>query len=179
MPIRSAVTAVCLLACALAQAAPPPYAPVKERICRDCPLPKPGFQLPRHAVVVGWWGFFDRGTDFQVLDLDTGTLVQAFVPSPTVPSRPKPRGKRSTTILPKSALPQLVELANRIWAEPQPIRSRSATDISWNLWVIDGNLVRHEAGAGLPAGLAAEWMRRINQLLGVSDPDLEEGNRDK
>jgi hypothetical protein len=192
MPIRFAAfsaLAAYSLACATAQAAAPShgcaraavhaeaetpaYAPVKERVCGDCPMPKPGFQLPRHAVVLASWGFFRDGTDFQVLDLDTGTLVQVFVPSPSVPSRRKPKGKCTTVTLPKSALPPLLDLANRIWAEPQPIRSRHVTDTSWNLWLIDGKDIRHETGSGLPDGLAAEWVRSINKLLGVDDSSLE------
>jgi hypothetical protein len=202
MPIRSAAIfalAACCLACAAAQAAAPAhgrahaavradpeapahtpaYAPLKERICADCPMPNPGFQLPRHAVVAGSWGFSKDGTDFEVLDLDTGTVVHAFVPSPAVPSRRKPRGKRTTVTLPKSALPELVGLANRIWAEPQPIRSRHVSDAAWNLWLIDDKDVRHEAGAGLPDGLAAEWTRRMNKLLGVDDSNLEDNPQGK
>lgn len=186
--------ALCL-ACAMAQAAAPShgrarasmqataeapaYAPVKERVCNDCPMPKPGFPLPRRAVVFGSWGFLDGGTDFQVLDLDTGALVFAFVPSPTVPSRQKPKGKRTTVTLPKSAVPDLVDLANRIWAEPQPIRSRRGADTSWNLWLIDDKEVRHEGGVGLPDGLAAEWLRRTRKLLGVDDAGQDESPQGK
>jgi hypothetical protein len=202
MPIRFAAysaLAACCLACTAAQAAAPShgraraavradaqvpayapaYAPVKERICGDCPMPNPGFQLPRHAVVVGSWGFLDGGTDFQVLDLDTGTVVHAFVPSPAVPSRRKPRGKRSAVTLPRSALPELVGLANRIWAEQQPIRSRHVSDTAWNLWLIDDKDIRHEAGSGLPDGLAAEWVHRMNKLLGVDDSNREDNPQGK
>jgi hypothetical protein len=177
MPIRFVVAVASLLACALVQAAPasaPAYAPVKQRVCAECALPKVGFPLPRHAVVVGSWGFFEQGTDFQVFDLDTGKLVRAFVPSPSVPGRRKPRRRCKSTMLPKAALPQLVEVANRIWAAPQPIGSRGAFDTRWNLWLIDGRDVRLEGDVGLPAGLAAEWMRRVNKLLGVEDPALVE-----
>ena len=187
MSIRLAAFAACLLACAPVKAAGPTpapasaqvpaYAPVKERVCSDCPMPRPGIALPRHAVVVGSWGFFNQGTDFQVLDLDTGTLVHAFVPAPAVPGRQQPKGKRSTVTLPRSALPTLVALANRIWASPQPIPSRSATDIAWNLWLIDGTAVRHETGAGLPEGLAAEWMHRIDKLLGAEHSSLHQSPR--
>ncbi|WP_156328212.1 MULTISPECIES: hypothetical protein [unclassified Massilia] len=191
MPIRFAAFAACLLACAPVEAAAPPqapasaqvpaevpaYAPLKERVCSDCPMPRPGIALPRHAVVVGTWGFFNQGTDFQVLDLDTGTLVHAFVPAPAVPGRQQPKGKRSTVTLPRSALPPLVALANRIWAYPQPIPSRSATDIAWNLWLIDGRQVRHETGAGLPAGLAAEWMHCVDKLLGAEHSSLHQSPR--
>jgi hypothetical protein len=198
MPIRSAAfstfAALCV-ACTAAQAAAPShgraraslqapaeapaYAPVKERVCNDCPMPKPGFQLPRHAVVFGSWAFLEGGTDFQVLDLDTGALVFAFVPSPTVPSRRKPKGKRTTLTLPKSAVPELVNLANRIWAEPQPIRSRRGTDTSWNLWLIDDREIRHEGGVGLPDGLAAEWVHQMHKLLGVDDAAQNESPRGK
>jgi hypothetical protein len=173
MPIRFAAIAVFLLAAATAGAATPTYAPVKERICGDCPMPKPGIKLPRHAVVAGSWGFFSQGSNFEVLDLDSGKLVRAFVPTPAVPKHRALRATRETIKLPSAALPELVELANRIWADPQRIRSRDATDISWDLWLIDGQQVRHEAGFGLPTGLAAEWMRRINKLQGLDSPSLE------
>jgi hypothetical protein len=198
MPIRftalATVAAFCLAGIAAQAAAPshgrgrasmqataeaPAYAPVKERTCSDCPMPKPGFPLPRHAVVFGSWGFLEGGTDFQVLDLDTGALVLAFVPSPTVPSRRKPKGKRAMLTLPKSAMPDLVELANRIWAEPQPIRSRRGTDTSWNLWLIDDKALRHEGGVGLPDGLASEWLRRTRKLLGVDEAGQDENPRGK
>lgn len=157
----------------------PAYAPVKERICGDCPMPKPGFALPHHAVVVSSWGFFSHGSDFQVVDLDSGKLVRAFVPSPSVPTGRAPKATRSAVKLPPSALPQLLDLANRIWAEPQPLRSRDATDTAWGLWLIDGKQIRHETGAGLPTGLAAEWMRQLNRLQGVSDSSLQEPVRGK
>jgi hypothetical protein len=192
MPIRSAVFALLCLGWVSVQAAhriqpatePPAYAPVKERVCTDCPRPRPGIELPRHAVVLGSWGFFSYGNNYQVVDLDRGTLVKAFVPSPGVPNAnlPKhgaPKTRRHTLTLPKSELPQLVELANRIWAEPQAIRTRDATDVSWDLWLIDGQQIRHESGAGLPGGLAAEWLRRINKLAGEREPGFAENGRDK
>jgi hypothetical protein len=157
----------------------PVYAPVKARICADCPMPKPGFALPRHAVVLGSWGFTSYGSDFQVLDLDSGKLVRAFVPAAQVPTRRAPKPSRSAVKLPASSLPQLRELANRIWAEPQPIRSRDATDTAWDLWLIDGAQIRHETGAGLPDGLAAEWMRRLNRLQGAGYSPPAESVRGK
>ena len=189
MPIRSAVFALLCLDWACVQAAqptaePPAYAPVKERVCTDCAKPKAGVELPRHAVVVGTWGFFSNGSHYQVVDLDRGTLVKTFVPSPSVPlpNAPKHRARKSrslTVTLPKSELPQLVELANRIWAKSHPIRTRNAADVSWDLWLIDDQQVRHESGAGLPDGLAAEWLRRINKLAGGHDLTPEEAGRDK
>jgi hypothetical protein len=161
----------------------PQYAPVKERICTDCPMPKPGVELPRHGVVLGSWGFFSYGSHYHVVDLDRGMLVNTFVPSPGVPGAPRPkRGvpkARQAVALPKSELPQLVELANRIWAKPHAIRTRDATDVSWDMWLIDGQQIRHESGAGLPDGLAAEWLRRINKLSGVQDASPGEIGRDK
>jgi hypothetical protein len=191
MPIRSAAFALLCLGWASVQASQPAqtpepsaYAPVKERVCTDCPKPKPGIELPRHAVVLGTWGFFSNGNHYQVVDLDRGTLVKTFVPSPSVPipNAPKQRARKArshTVTLPKSELPQLVALANRIWAKSHPIRTRNATDVSWDLWLIDGRQIRHESGAGLPDGLAAEWLRRINKLAGVDDPAVEETGRDK
>jgi len=195
MPIRSAVFALLCLGWSPVQAAqpaqsaqpttePPAYAPVKERVCTDCAKPKAGVELPRHAVVVGTWGFFSNGSHYQVVDLDRGTLVKTFVPSPSVPlpNAPKHRARKSrslTVTLPKSELPQLVELANRIWAKSHPIRTRNAADVSWDLWLIDDQQVRHESGAGLPDGLAAEWLRRINKLAGGHDLTPEEAGRDK
>ena len=189
MPIRSAVFALLCLGWSPVQAAqpttePPAYAPVKERVCTDCAKPRAGVELPRHAVVVGTWGFFSNGSHYQVVDLDRGTLVKTFVPSPSVPmpNAPKHRARKArspTVTLPKSELPQLVELANRIWAKSHPIRTRNAADVSWDLWLIDGQQVRHESGAGLPDGLAAEWLRRINKLAGGHDLTPEEAGRDK
>jgi hypothetical protein len=192
MPIRSTVFALLCLGWASVQAAqparpatePPAYAPVKERVCTDCAKPKPGIELPRHAVVLGTWGFFSNGSHYQVVDLDRGTLVKTFVPSPSVPmpNAPKHRVQKArphTVTLPKSELRQLVELANRIWAKSHPIRTRAATDVSWDLWLIDGQQIRHESGAGLPDGLAAEWLRRINKLAGAHDPAFAETGRDK
>jgi hypothetical protein len=168
MRLRSTVFTLMSLAAAAAQASDPAvtpaYAPVKARVCGDCPMPKPGFTLPRRAVVISSWGFLSFGSDFQVVDLDSGKLVRAFVPSPSVPTARAPRPTRSATKLPPSALPQLLDLANRIWAEPEPLRSRDATDTAWDLWLIDGKQIRHERGAGLPTGLAAEWMRQLNRL---------------
>jgi hypothetical protein len=147
-------------------------------------MPRPGIELPRHAVVLGTWGFFSNGSRYQVVDLDRGTLVKTFVPSPSVPTpnAPKHRARHArphTVILPKSELPQLVELANRIWAKSYPIRTRNAADVSWDLWLIDGQQVRHESGAGLPDGLAAEWLRRINKLADGRDPAIADAERDK
>jgi len=124
--------------------------------------------------VLGGWGFFNYGSDFQVLDLDSGKLVHAFVPAPQVPTRRAPKPTRSEVKLPSGAIPQLLELANRIWAEPRPIPSRDATDTAWDLWLIDGKQIRHEAGAGLPTGLAAEWMRLVNKLQGTHDSSFQE-----
>jgi len=178
MHLRSTAFILFCLAGA-AHASSPAYAPVKARVCGDCPMPKPGFALPRHAVVLGSWGFFSYGSEFQVLDLDSGKLVHAFVPSPQVPTRRAPRATRSETRLPSAAMPQLLALANRIWAEPQPIRSRDATDTAWDLWLIDGEQIRHETGAGLPSGLAAEWMHTINKLQRANDSLPAEAIRGK
>jgi hypothetical protein len=177
MPIRSAAVVLLCLGWPAAQAgqsAQPPahlpaYAPVKQRVCTDCAKPRTGVELPRHAVVLGSWGFFSYGNHYQVVDLDRGILVKTFVPSPGVPGAkaPKshpPRARRQTLALPKSELPQLVELANRIWAKPHAIRTRAAEDVSWDMWLIDEQQIRHESGAGLPDGLAAEWLRRIDKL---------------
>ena len=178
MRLRSTAIFLSILAGA-AQASGPAYAPVKERICGDCAMPKPGFPLPRHAVVLAGWGFFNYGSDFQVLDLDTGKLVHAFVPAPQVPTRRAPKPTRSEIRLPPAAMPQLLDLANRIWAEPRPIPSRDATDTAWDLWLIDGKQIRHETGAGLPTGLAAEWMHLINKLQGSDDSSFQEPIRGK
>jgi hypothetical protein len=196
MPIRFAAFLSLCLGWASAQAGPPAhssarasahvpaYAPVKERVCTDCPLPKPGVELPRHGIVLGSWGFFSYGSHYQVVDLDHGTLVKTFVPSPGVPGasppkRSEPKARRQVLNLPKSELPQLVELANRIWARPHALHTRDATDVSWDMWLIDGQQIRHESGAGLPDGLAAEWLRRINKITGVDDPAFEEIARRK
>jgi len=178
MRLRSTALVLFCLAAA-AQASNPVYAPVKERLCGDCAMPNPGFALPRHAVVLGSWGFFNYGSDFQVLDLDSGKLVRAFVPAPQVPTRRAAKPTHSEIKLPASAMPQLLELANRIWAQPQPIPSRDATDTAWDLWLIDGKQIRHETGAGLPTGLAAEWMHLINKLQGSDDSSFRETIRGK
>jgi len=162
----------------------PNYAPVKQRVCSDCAWPRPGVDLPRHGVVLGSWGFFSYGSHYHVVDLDRGTLANTFVPSPGVPGAqpPKssaPNARRQSLALPKSELPQLVELANRIWAKPDPLRTRDASDVSWDMWLIDGQQIRHESGAGLPDGLAAEWLRRINKLSGGRDASPAEAGRDK
>lgn len=189
MPIRCIAAALLCLGWASVQAAHPVqsvhpparlqnYAPVKERVCNDCAWPKPGIELPHHAVVLGSWGFFSYGNHYQVVDLDRGILVKTFVPSPGVPGAdvPKslpPRERRQILTLPKSELPQLVELANRIWAKPHAIRTRAASDVSWDMWLIDEQQIRHESGAGLPDGLAAEWLRRLDKLSGVRAPALD------
>jgi hypothetical protein len=187
MPIRSAAFILLCLGWASVEAGQPvrpaaqvpAYAPVKERVCTDCPRPKPGIELPRHAVVLGSWGFFSYGSHYQIVDLDRGMLVKTFVPSPSVPNARAPKERRQTLALPKSELPQLVELANRIWAKPHAIRTRAASDVSWDMWLIDGQQIRHESGAGLPDGLAAEWQRRIDKLAGVHDSPLDDVGRDK
>jgi hypothetical protein len=173
----TALVLICLAGAA--QASGPAYAPVKERVCGDCAMPKPGFPLPQHAVVLGGWGFFNYGSDFQVLDLDSGKLVHVFLPSPQVPTRRAPKPNRSELRLPSSVMPQLLQLANRIWAEPQPIPSRDATDTAWDLWLIDGKQIRHETGAGLPTGLVAEWMHLINKLQASDDSSFRASVRGK
>ncbi len=177
MRLHATIFVLLCLAGAAARASMPAYAPVKQRVCGDCAMPRPGFTLPRHAVVASSWGFFSYGSDFQVLDLDSGKLVRTFVPSPSVPTQRAPKPGRSALKLPPSAMPQLMDLANRLWAEPEPIRSRDATDVAWDLWLIDGKQIRHESGAGLPTGLAAEWIQLINKLQGIKDSSIEEAIR--
>ena len=168
MPIRLAAASACL-AISAAQAGPA-YAPVKERVCSDCTMPRTGFALPRHAVVAASWGFASQGSYFEVLDLDSGKLVHAFVPMPAVPGRPTQKASRRDVQVPVSALPPLTALANRLWADPHAIHSDGATDCGWNLWLIDGQDVRHEAGPGTPTALAAEWLRRVGKYRGARTP---------
>ncbi|WP_186289046.1 hypothetical protein [Burkholderia gladioli] len=45
------------------------------------------------------------------------------------------------------------------------MRSKSATDVTWSLYLLDGEAVRHEFGIGLPGDEAAKLAGRIDTVV--------------
>ncbi|QNA89692.1 hypothetical protein G4G28_16635 [Massilia sp. Dwa41.01b] len=61
----------------------------------------------------------------------------------------------------------LSQLTARIWASSNPLPTQMATDVVWDLWLLDGGDVRREFGPGRPAGMAQDLARTMQEVVGL------------
>lgn len=60
----------------------------------------------------------------------------------------------------------VTQLANRIWASSEALPTQMATDVVWDLWLLDAGDVRRDFGPGVPDGLAKEVEQVMERLVG-------------
>jgi hypothetical protein len=148
-----------------AQAAVPAYAPTKLRLCQPCVMPMLPIAMPRQGIVLAYGSILSEGSTWYLVDLekaearrvlarfDRGTKEQNVV-------------KVVTRALLPAELSELTQLANRIWASKDALPTQWATDVVWDLWVLDAGDARRDFGPGRPAGLAKEVADRMDALVG-------------
>lgn len=52
----------------------------------------------------------------------------------------------------------------RVWPVPDRLPGSMATDIFWDLWLVDGDQRRHETGAGMASGAAEPLVGLLRRL---------------
>jgi hypothetical protein len=157
-----------LFSMAPSQAATSAYAPAKARLSDACVMPVLPVTLPRQGLVLELGsGIAGRSTCY-LLDLQTteATRISVRFDRLTHEQRIVERVSRS---LPPDELATLTQLLNRIWASPEALPVLEATDVSWNIWLFDGDDVRREGGRGRTGGLAKDVE---NYMMGLYWPGL-------
>jgi hypothetical protein len=162
-----AIVAVTLGLAAGVRAAPqadarPDAAPVRKRVCHPCSIPAFGVAAPRHGVLLARSGTYGAGTEYLLFDLDRRLLARGTVARGAAGRAPLTAV--TATITPDEAA-SLLDIVNRIWAEPGALPGTGASDVFWEAWLADGGLLRRERGPGNPPGLAETLENRMLAIL--------------
>jgi hypothetical protein len=152
-----------------AQAVMPAYATSKLRLCQPCVMPILPIALPRRGIVLSYGSIISEGSTWYLVDLERAEAIRIFA-----------RFDRRTSLqnvveqvtrpLPPEELSMLTQLANRIWASNEALPTHMATDVVWDLWLLDAGDVRRDFGPGLPDGLAKEVEQVMQRLVGPEVP---------
>lgn len=167
-PFQFARIAACFLiaiVCKGEAAQPAAYARVKGMVCKPCDLPDAGAPLPRHGAVVKVWGPLSFGGHYTIVDFDRWSITHSFVPWQSPPGQRAAQPRRTVAVIPESERPELMTLANRMWASPTHLPGHDAYDVAWEIWLIDGDSARRDGGRGLPDGDPKAWDDLTKKLL--------------
>ncbi len=181
-----ATAALLLSACASSGADAPPKAPEpapvvhppgatgaqllpRGYLCQDCNM---GFILtairpPVHGLMLVRGGFMTPQSQWIVVDYDSGRIGRAV----TAAARDangnfalKLVGDDAATLGSGDAA-RLRADADEVWGATHTLRSQSATDMTWSLYLLDGRAVRHEFGIGLPGESAARLADDLDTIV--------------
>lgn len=147
------------IACLSAAAPVLAAAPVKARVCRDCGKPPAGIALPSHGVMFAISGLFSFGWHAITFDRDRHTIARTFVPG-----LPAIAPDYAEARLTDAEFAELDDVMARVWPVAQALPGSRATDVVWDLWLVDGDGRRHERGGGIASGAAAPLTAALQRL---------------
>jgi hypothetical protein len=150
------------------QAAAAGDAPPKHRLCQPCTMPALPIALPRHGMVLAYGSILSAGSLWYVVDLERGEARR-------IQARDERNDDRSlrelviveqtTRTIPSHELSRLKQIDKEIWALENRLPMHFATDVVWDLWLLDGADVRREFAPGVPAGPAKEIEVMMQRVL--------------
>lgn len=146
------------------QAATPGYATVKLRVCKPCDMPSLPVALPRRGIVLAYGSIISDGSNWYLVDFERAEATRIFARLDRATSKLN-IVEQVARSLPPGEQSSLTQLANRIWGNDKTLPTQMATDVVWDIWLIDGNDVRHEYAPGLPDGLAKEVAKTIERVI--------------
>ncbi len=62
---------------------------------------------------------------------------------------------------------EIQQAANKVWALPHGVRSKSITDVVWDIYLFDGKTHRHDYGPGMPDDVGADLEHVVRQIATV------------
>ena len=128
--------------------------------CADCDLSfmRPAVATPVHGLVMAHGGILGPVADWEVVNWDDRTLslIQTTMVQEVNGNHILKQTGNQVIKLTAADESKLRAVANKIWASRTSVPGQMATDVNWNLYLIDGITVRKEGGMGLPAGDAAD-----------------------
>jgi hypothetical protein len=151
-----------------AQAAAVTDAPPRYRLCQPCTMPALSIAMPHHGMVLAYGSFLSSGSLWYVVDLERGeaTRIQARA------ERSADRNlhklvivDQTTRAMPDHELSRLKQIDKEIWALENKLPMHFATDVTWDLWLLDDPDVRRESAPGVPAGPAKEIELMMQRIL--------------
>lgn len=139
------------------------YAPTKHRLCVDCDLKGLPFERPARGLIAAYGSFIGPTASWRVVDLDRRRLsiVSArFDP----PSKLYKEVQKKDVVLHQAEVKEVVAAENALWALEEPVGSSMATDVVWDLYLLDRGAVCREFGPGSPLGAGKELEALIEKL---------------
>jgi hypothetical protein len=140
------------------------YAPEKKNLCGNCEkvlaLWREAFEIPKQSVILASGGFRSDVGSFLVLDLEARTLTRYLTRISSNPARLAVTSA-SKVVVADEDFSELLATANEIWNSPEGLPTQLATDITWDIVLVDGDAVRRDFAVGLPDGLGAELEARM------------------
>lgn len=152
-----------------APAAEPASKPAKQRLGKSGTMPKLPIVLPRQGMVLAHGSFHSTSSLWYTVDLERGEASRILARWDPVEKR-LDIVEHSTRPIPPADLASLKHIANRIWTSTEWLPTQMATDVTWDLWQIDGDDVRRDYGPGMPGGLGKEAEQIMSRLVGVPAP---------
>lgn len=146
-----------------AQAAAPADAPAKQRLCKDC-KPKLPITLPSRGMVLGYGSFHATSSLWLMLDLDRQEVSRILANYDRTTEKLDVT-RQATRALQPDTLARLTEISDNIWSSIDRLPTLMATDVTWELWQIDGDDIRRDFGPGSPGGLAYEAARIMERVV--------------
>ena len=142
------------------------YAPEKARTCLHCAklleFWRAAIPLPKHGAIMSYASFLSTESTFDVLDIDVHNLSRCTTKLERNPDRLVLTSSNSVA-LSDAELSVLIDTVNRIWRDPQPVKSHLVTDASWSLLLVDEPTLKEEAGMGNPDGLAKKLQTQLHE----------------
>lgn len=158
-----------LLSCTLgalpAQAVAAAHAPSKLRLCHPCEMPVLPVVLPHQGIVLSYGSIFSEVSTWYLVDLERAEATRILASVDRRTRKLSVVEKVTRPLLPEE-LSEVTQLADRIWASNVALPTRIATDVVWDLWLLDAGQVRREFGPGVPDGLADELAKTMERLVG-------------
>lgn len=137
----------------------------KLRLCHACSMPALPVTLPRLGMVLSYGTILSDSSLWYVVDLERAEATRIVARTDRV-TRQLGLVTHTTRPLQSDDQSALTQLAYRIWGSKEALPSTLATDVVWNLWLLDGDDVRQESATGRPAGMAREVEQIMLRLIG-------------
>lgn len=124
--------------------------------CRQCSLDflSSAFAPPTHGLILAEGGFFIQSGSWWVVDNDTRIMSRISTIAEKDDQRRFRLRVQSRTDFPLSAMEveKIQTTVDTIWALPGSLGTAMRYDVTWDLYLIDGESIRHELGLGTPTG---------------------------
>jgi len=145
----------------------------KHRLCQPCTMPALPIALPRHGMVLAYGSFLSSGSLWYVVDFERGEATRIQARAERNADRKRQElviVEQATRAIPSHELSRLKQIDKEIWALENRLPMHFATDVVWDLWLLDGPDVRRESAPGVPAGPAKEVELMMQRVLERTAP---------